>query len=187
MIKYLIKDIEGLILPQRAYSEDAGYDIVAASELHVIGVAYEKSSNLWNRIDYIEYETNLYIQPQNYGMYIDNFNFLNKKYHTLIFPRSSISKYNLTLKNSIGLIDFGYQGQILCRFNYIFQPEDLTVTLDKDGQSLILGKINKEKIYKQNDKIAQLVCQETNYINFEKVKEFSKTQRGKNGFGSTTK
>ena len=101
-MKIYIKNIEGLTIPKKATKVDdkgksvetnaAGYDIVATSEPKIVGIE-GKYKNSWKSTDFIEYETNLYIAPSVLDI------------HTFIFPRSSISKYNLVLANSIGLID----------------------------------------------------------------------------------
>ena len=37
-------------------------------------------------------------------------------YMGLVFPRSSISKKDLTLSNSVGVIDSGYRGEVFLKF-----------------------------------------------------------------------
>ena len=37
-------------------------------------------------------------------------------YVGLIFPRSSISKTGLSLRNSVGVIDSGYRGEVMFKF-----------------------------------------------------------------------
>jgi dUTP pyrophosphatase len=171
-MKVYIKKIEGVVLPQRGSDLSAGYDIVATSDPKIVGGGDFASSH--KRIDYIEYETNLFIAPSMVTT------------HTLIHPRSSISKYNLVLANSIGLVDNDYRGMVICRFKYIWQPEDFTI-IDKDNTHLItlFGYINRDKIYKKGDKIAQLVFEPTIQVEFEIVDDLTQTQRGEGGFGST--
>ena len=90
------------------------------------------------------------------------------------------------LANSIGLIDAGYRGELLIRFKYITQPEDVFAKI-RGHQSTIpmLTNVNMEKIYKKGERIAQLVIAETHKVEFEIVEELSETDRGKGGFGST--
>lgn len=164
--KYYIKNVEGLNIPVRANESDAGYDVIATSEPKIVGEVFNGPS--YKRIDYIEYETNLYIAPDG-------------KFHTDLRPRSSISKYNLVLANSIGLIDKGYRNMILVRFKYIWNPEDYSISGD-----LLLGTPNLNKIYKKGDKICQLVPMETHDIEFLVVNELDGNDRG-GGFGSTDK
>ena len=102
-------------------------------------------------------------------------------FHTDLRPRSSISKYNLVLANSVGLIDRGYKNQILVRFKYIWQPEDLDVV---NGR--ICGNINLNKIYNFGDKICQLVPMLTHDIEFQVMEHLDGDDRG-GGFGSTGK
>src|SRR4051812_12114106 len=37
-------------------------------------------------------------------------------YVGLIFPRSSVYKYELSLANSVGVVDSGYRGEVICKF-----------------------------------------------------------------------
>jgi dUTP pyrophosphatase len=85
-------------------------------------------------------------------------------YVGLIFPRSSISKYDMHLRNSVGVIDSGYRGEIMVKFGFL-----------PDG-----------KLYSMGDKIAQLIILPYPQITFEEVAELSETERGEGGFGSTT-
>jgi dUTP pyrophosphatase len=168
VMKIYVKKIEGLTLPKKASEVSAGYDIIATSDPKIVG---ESEGTLWKRIDYIEYETNLFIAPEA------------MTFHTLIHPRSSVSKYNLVLSNSIGLIDNDYRGMVICRFKYIWQPEDLKYPFSTG----ILGNVNYNKIYKKGDTIAQLVFEPTVLVDFELVDDLTKTKRGEGGFGSTDK
>lgn len=163
-VKYHIKNVDGLNVPSRANISDAGYDVIATSDPKIVGDVY--SGPAYKRIDYIEYETNVYISPEG-------------KFHTDLRPRSSISKYNLVLANSIGLIDREYRNQVLARFKYIWNPEDYQISGD-----VILGTPNLNKVYKKGDKICQLVPMETHEIEFITVGELDKNDRG-GGFGST--
>jgi dUTPase len=171
--------------PYRGSESAAGYDIIATSDPKIVGhnltpVGYESSEidNRWISVDYIEYETNLYIAPSVVTT------------HTLIHPRSSISKYNLVLANSIGLIDNDYRGMVICRFKYMWQPEDFSIWHEAVDNSShhpinISGRVNMNKIYKKGDKIAQLVFESTVQVEFELVDDLTQTQRGSGGFGST--
>jgi len=150
-----------------ANQTDSGYDVIAASDPFIQGVAIDNTEN-YLTIDYIEYETNLIIEPEC-------------GYHTYLFPRSSISKYNLLLANSIGLIDNEYRGTIKLRFKYIPQPLDLKMY---ENNQLCIN-INKNKIYKKGDKIGQLVFSQTISPMIEVVDSFELTNRNSGGFGST--
>ena len=168
-MKIYIKKIDGLTLPERGSQVAAGYDIVATNDPKIVGEKLDEGN--WSRVDYVEYETNLFIAPSAVT------------FHTLIHPRSSISKYSLVLANSIGLVDNDYRGMVICRFKYIWQPEDFSFTPD-DGLG---GSVNGAKLYKKGDKIAQLVFEPTVQVEFEVVDDLSATQRGTGGFGSTDK
>ena len=85
------------VIPKYSKYGDAGMDLVATS------VDY---SNEY----YIEYGTGLAIEiPEGYVGYV--------------FPRSSNSKYDLQLCNSVGIIDSGYRGEIKLRYRRIINPQ----------------------------------------------------------------
>jgi len=176
-------------LPKQATDQAAGYDIIATSDPKIVGEKLDSKFFLpdepkvewWKHVFYIEYETGLFIAPTD------------KNIHTLIYPRSSISsKTNMVLANSIGLVDYDYRGQILCRFRYIWQPFDLAWLSIKDHSNpdnpylpMTLGNINPDRIYKKGDTIAQLVFSPTINVNFQFVDELDQTARGEGGHGST--
>lgn len=142
------------IIPQCAKKGDAGYDLVAIDD-GIIG-----------QDGYIEYKTGLAISPPA-GM------------HVCIFPRSSISKYDLVLANGIGLIDNGYRGEILLRFKPVNRFLNTTQTI-----SLIPSPIKK---YIRGDKIGQLVFMPTINVEMVEVSNLDETERGTGGFGSSGK
>jgi dUTPase len=173
-MKIKVKNTSDLILPKNATQYDAGYDIVATSQPAIVG-DYNEQHKVWNEIQYIQYHTDLYIEPC----------FDEKKYHTYIFPRSSISKYRLSLANSIGLIDPGYRGELIVRFRYIPQPSDYKFFKSGMACPNMFVDVNLDTIYKKGDKIAQLVVSETLPVEFEIVETLSDTERDSGGFGST--
>ena len=81
----------------------------------------------------------------------------------LLFPRSSISKTSCSLRNSVGVIDSGYRGEIILKF----------------------GCISNLDCYKPGDRVGQLLILPYPQIEFEEVYELSETSRGIGGFGST--
>jgi len=88
-------------------------------------------------------------------------------YVGLIFPRSSIRKYELQLSNSVGVIDSGYRGEIQFTFNK-------TNKLDSFS-------------YRVGDRIGQIIILPYPQIEFEETDELSDTERGDGGFGHTGK
>ena len=83
-------------------------------------------------------------------------------YVGLLFPRSSISNYDLTLSNSVGVVDSGYRGNIKFRFK---QTSDLT--------------------YYIGDRIVQIIIIPHPHIQFVEVDELSDSERGSGGYGHT--
>ena len=88
----------------------------------------------------------------------------------LVFPRSSIRKTDLSLSNSVGVIDSGYRGEIQATFKKI--------------QGISNNALDN---YKVGDRIFQLMIIPHPTIQFIEVNELSSTERGEGGFGSTGK
>ena len=88
------------VLPTKAHTTDAGYDIYAHSK------SYDDDGN-------VVYGSGVAMEiPQGYV--------------GLVFPRSSNAKKNLILSNSVGVIDSGYRGEISFKFkpsNVIEKPD----------------------------------------------------------------
>jgi dUTPase len=160
----------GVKLPQKAFNDDAAYDVVALSEPNVVGV-FKKG--LWECIDYIEYSTNLFVMPNE-----------NDPVKILIYPRSSISKYNLLLCNSVGTVDNSYRGEIKLRFKYISQPKDFVVDRTSCGEKFYTF-LDYSKIYNKGDKIGQISGEWVNNIKWEYINDLNETNRGVGGFGHT--
>lgn len=192
-IKKLVPEAQ---IPKNATPFDTGYDLIALDDGEIVGEPVNEHCNFWKRIDYIQYKTGIQIAPQA----TQSFGPVNftQHYFTLLFPRSSISRYNLVLANSIGLVDNQYRGEILLRFKYIWNPEDYLIEqvgpeydhvtkVGKSGGIFLYGSPNKNKIYKKGDKIAQIAAFELNPIDFKEVENLDGTKRGEGGFGSSGK
>lgn len=82
----------------------------------------------------------------------------------LVFPRSSVRNTDLTMSNSVGVIDSGYRGEIMVTFNLKNPWSD---------------------IYNVGDRIAQLVIIPVPLVKYKEVEELSETERGTAGHGST--
>lgn len=88
-------------------------------------------------------------------------------YVGLIFPRSSVSKLasGFSLRNSVGVIDSGYRGEITFRFD---KPVD-----------------GSDNIYASGDKVGQLIIMPYPDVDLKLVDELSSSERGEAGYGST--
>ncbi len=86
-------------------------------------------------------------------------------YAATILPRSGLGhKHGIVLGNLVGLIDSDYQGQL---FVSCWNRGNKTFTIDV------------------GDRIAQLVILPVAQVEFETVNEFSDSERGEGGFGSS--
>lgn len=84
----------------------------------------------------------------------------------LLFPRSSITKYDLELANAVGVIDSGYRGELSFKFRL--------------QKPLLLAKM-----YKKGDRIGQIVIIPIPMVQFIEVDELTTSERGTNGYGSS--
>ena len=125
------------VLPHYAKKGDAGMDLTCVS--------------LVKDPKYYEYGTGLAME-------------IPEGHVGLIFPRSSISKTDHFLRNSVGVIDSGYRGEIKLRMSV---PS------------------SAETEYKIGDKIGQLLIIELPWVQIKETNELNVTDRGEGGFGST--
>lgn len=134
---------EDAVTPSYAKDGDAGLDLTAYTATSIVSETY------------IEYGTGIAVE-------------IPHGYVGLVFPRSSVSKKeNFYLKNSVGVIDSGYRGEIKLRFHK-----------QKDT-------LQREDRYEVGEKIGQLIILPYPTIYLEEVEELSSTERGEGGFGST--
>ena len=88
-----------------------------------------------------------------------------KGYELQIRPRSGLAiKHGITLLNTPGTIDADYRGEI---------------------KIILINLSNKDFRINHGDRIAQMVLNKVERINFEIVESLDETDRGSGGFGST--
>jgi len=85
----------------------------------------------------------------------------------LVFPRSSIRNTELTLSNSVGVVDSGYRGELQATFNKLNGLDSIS--------------------YNVGDRVCQVLIIPYPQIEFVEVEDLSNTERGEGGFGSTGK
>ena len=128
------------VIPQYAHLTDAGLDLTAISKV-------EESNGI------VTYGTGLAFE-------------IPKGYVGLLFPRSSNSKKDLMLTNSVGILDSGYIGEVTLKFK---------------------KTIENGVTYDVGDRIGQLIILPYPKIELQEVEELSESDRGEGGFGSTGK
>jgi dUTP pyrophosphatase len=133
---------ERAIMPTKAHGLDAGFDFTAIEEhidIHLAMVSYKLG---WA----------VEIPAGHVG---------------LLMPRSSIINKDLTLANSVGLIDAGFTGELTANFKNLKQM--------------------KAKKYSVGDRVVQLVILPIPQIDLVVVDELTKPEqgRGTEGFGSS--
>ncbi len=140
------------VLPTYSRDGDCGLDLTATSKY------YDDYGNVC-------YGTGLAIEIPK-GFYGD------------LCPRSSISKYDLVLANSIGKIDSNYRGELIFKFKRHGEPE---ITNAQSPHNWL--EVWKE--YEIGDRVGQLVILPYPKIEFVEVNDLSDTERGDGGFGSS--
>jgi dUTP pyrophosphatase len=129
------------VIPTYAKSGDAGMDLVATKIMS-------------NTTFDVTYGTDIALE-------------IPEGFVGLVFPRSSIRKYELILSNSVAVIDSGYRGEIQATFK------------KENGLDSLA--------YKVGDRICQITIIPHPTIEFQEVEELTNTERGAGGFGSTGK
>ena len=113
-----------------------------------------------------------------------------KGYVGLLFPRSSNSKKDLILSNSVGIIDSGYRGEVMMKYKRSIRVLDFLSTLKtwlKVSEFKNISVFNIGDDYEIGERVGQLVIIPYPEIEFEEVDELSDSERGSGGYGSTGK
>lgn len=131
-------------IPSYAHDGDAGLDLTAISFTQ----EYDRSGKL-----VLVYHTGIAVE-------------IPEGYVGLLFMRSSVSKYSVSMTNAVGIIDCIYRGEIMVK---------MKLTTDA-----------VPTIYQPGEKIAQLVIVPYLKADLVEVEELEETERGEDGFGSTT-
>lgn len=128
--------------PYKAHATDAGMDMVATSR------DFDNNGN-------VVYGTGIAVE-------------IPRGYVGLVFPRSSVSKRDMVLSNSVGVIDSGYRGEVTFKFKTV-------------------GNKMYPDMYNVGDRIGQLIIIPYPDILWDEVDELEDTDRGDGGYGSTGK
>jgi dUTP pyrophosphatase len=137
-IKKLHKDA---VTPSYSKDGDAGMDLTC------VDIEYQQ--------DYVSYKIGLSFE-------------IPKGYVGLLFPRSSNSKKDYLLCNSVGVLDSGYRGEVEFRYKPILNNK----TENLNGYSI-------------GDRVGQIIILPYPKINFLLSDELSDSERGVGAFGSS--
>lgn len=144
---------ENSVIPTYAKHGDAGMDLTAVSK------KYDEHGNVC-------YGTGLAFEIPN-------------GFVGLLFPRSSNTKKDLVLGNSVGVLDSGYRGEVVFKFK---KHHDLFKCVDGDARYSI---DHRAEHYEIGNRIGQIIIMPIPKIEFVEVDELSTSDRGVGGFGST--
>jgi hypothetical protein len=108
-------------------------------------------------------------------MFTDRGKNFNTGYY--MYPRSSLSKTQLRLANSVGIIDAGYRGHLMGMFDVVNIPEDMS----DDKEADYFGKKFERYLQICAPGLVPIIVQIVN----SKGELGEETERGDGGFGST--
>lgn len=129
------------VIPKYAKAGDAGLDLTAVEILN-------------EDLSQVTYKTGLAFE-------------IPEGFVGLLFPRSSIRNYQISLSNSVGVVDSGYRGEIQFTF--------------------VKNSGTPSKKYQVGDRIGQLIIIPYPEIELIESETLSDTERGEGGFGSSGK
>ena len=129
-------------LPVQAHDDDAGYDLCAREDAHLVAAGGRA------------------LVPTGLAIAVPS------GYAGFVLPRSGLAmKHGVTVANAPGLIDAQYRGELKVALVNSDPSEDYDVT--------------------KGDRIAQLVIQKVEYVEWTEVDQLDETKRDTFGFGST--
>lgn len=127
------------VAPTKAHPTDAGFDLTAVS------VSEDRIRNI------VTYGTGLAVE-------------IPEGYVGLLFPRSSVYKVQLSLANSVGVIDSGYRGEVMFKYR-IVQPHI--------------------RRFSVGERVGQMIILPYPEIAFTEAQSLEESERAEGGFGST--
>jgi len=146
---------ESAVIPTYAKHGDAGMDLTAISK------EYDGNGN-------VIYGTGLAFEiPENYV--------------GLLFPRSSNTKKDLILGNSVGVIDSGYRGEVILIFKKNMNVNKFENAIKSREKFISLDE------YKVGERVGQIIIMPYPKVTFVEVDELGTSERGYGGFGSSGK
>ena len=129
-------------VPQRSHPKDVGLDLTA--------MALEPHNE---RLFFVD--TGISVEPPE-GYYVE------------VVARSSLSKTDFILANSVGIIDPDYRGRIRLVLRYLGEGSGVDAAAERIGR-----------------RVAQLILRCREEANVEVVSKLGETGRGSGGFGSS--
>jgi dUTP pyrophosphatase len=131
------------VLPRKAHAADAGFDLT------ITEADWDVDYGLW------VLKTGLAVA-------------IPEGYVGLLTPRSSITKTTFRLANSIGIVDSGYFGEIIMKFDVLPNTSDA-----------------HRKPYMPGAKAGQLIIMKLPHFEAEWADELGESERGTGSFGSS--
>jgi dUTP pyrophosphatase len=144
MIVNIKKLSELAVMPRKAHPTDAGFDLTATSR------EFDSHGN-------VVYGTGLAFE-------------IPEGYVGLLFPRSSIAKFDLQLTNSVGVIDSHYRGEVMAKFKMAQGFND---------------EISVPQLYEIGERMCQIIIIPIPDVELRFAEDLSETDRGEKGYGGS--
>jgi dUTP pyrophosphatase len=156
MIDIKIKRLdERAVLPTKAHNTDAGFDMTAIS------------------LEFDEYGNAVY----GFGWAFD----IPVGYVGVLAPRSSATKYDVDMPNSLGMIDAGFHGEVKAKY----RPTSTQPVRGTQTDSIEVCQSSRANIFKVGEKVAQMIIMKLPDVAFVETDELPQSERGEGGWGHT--
>jgi dUTP pyrophosphatase len=166
LIKIIDENMRSYYKDKLVNDGNAGYDLFLSNDIIIKPNKTYTQLGSGIKCEMIEEYFDINFDSINGLFGFNNCKVITNNVSYLLMPRSSITKYNLIMANSVGLIDASYRGEILGR----------------------VYNLNEENIeFKRGERLFQLVAPNLSSFNVKIVDELSETLRNEGGFGSTGK
>lgn len=159
LIKPVTTSVAEFYINHNTYNEgDSGLDLFVPEDI-TIRCGETKFIDLQIKCEMV----NTFLEDKNVSYYL--------------YARSSISKTPLILKNSVGVIDSGYRGNLIAAVHYSPTFDDL--------QNITFNRLTNTYTIKKGTRLVQICAPELQPFSFDVVNTLTETERGEGGFGST--
>jgi len=171
-----IELVENGKMPTQSTSGAVGYDCYAREIIlhHIYDDTYLPVTGATVKLGF-KIDCNI---PYNEYHDVINGNWLNMNFAAFLFPRSGWgTKYGVRLKNTTGVIDPDYRGEVIAELTFDVCPPELQEFAVAQGK-LYFPQINPPRV-------CQMVFLPCYVGKLTQVESLDETERGDGGFGST--
>lgn len=171
---------------------DAGFDLFApnnektllqtrGNDLYFYGPNNSQNQNPVNKLDFKVKTSAKMIKLNTNTKTKSNTNYISHNTGFYMYPRSSLSKTQLRLANSVGIIDAGYRGNLMGMFDVVNTNTNTNININTNAD--YIGRAYERYVQICAPALVPIIVKIV-----KSTKELGEiTQRGDGGFGSTGK